>query len=110
MSFLTDMEARLVADAKAVEEKIVEVATELGTAVVQDLEAFVSQFSGIAINAVIAEAPKLISGQEKFGAAVTSVFQQAEAAGLNVAVQDAQMLVQSAFRQVQAVASTAAQP
>lgn len=102
--------ANLEAEAKVELEKLgaeaAKVAEEVGKVVVPEVEAFLKELGSIALQAVIAEAPKLISGSEKFGSAVTSVVQQVEAQGKAVAIQDAQMAVQGAFRAIQVTVST----
>lgn len=71
-------------------------------------EAALEDLAGVALNAVVAQAPLLITGQEKFGGAVTAVVQAVEAGGKTVAVQTAQMAVQQAYLAAQQVAKTAA--
>lgn len=77
------------------------IAEAIGPVVVQDLEDFLAALGQIAIGAVLKQAPLVLSGSEKFGAAVTSVVQQVEAQGKAVAVSDAQMAVQAAYHAVQ---------
>lgn len=105
MTFLTDLETRLEADARAVEGAIVAAAEWLGEEVVTLSEQFIQQFSSVAISAILAEAPKAITGEEKFGNAVTHVYSQAVGKGLEIVIADAQLLVQSAFKKVQQVAA-----
>lgn len=62
-----------------------------------DLEAFFSAFAQIALGAVLEQAPLVISGAEKFGTAVTSVIQQAESKGWQVALPAVQQLVQQVY-------------
>lgn len=62
-----------------------------------DLEAFFEAFAQIALGAVLQQVPLVVSGAEKFGTAVTSVIQQAEAKGWAVAVPAAQQLVQQVY-------------
>lgn len=62
-----------------------------------DLEAFFSAFAQIALGAVLKQAPLVISGAEKFGEAVVTVIQQAEAKGWQVAVPAVQQLVQQVY-------------
>lgn len=63
----------------------------------QDLEAFFSAFAQIALGAVLEQAPLVIAGTEKFGQAVVTVIQQAEAKGWQVAIPAAQQLVQQVY-------------
>jgi hypothetical protein len=51
----------------------------------------------IAVQAVIAEAPKVASGEEKFGSATASVAQLLEADFGPVAIKDAEAMVQLAY-------------
>jgi hypothetical protein len=71
----------------------------LGT-VADDAEAAFASLAAIAGEAVLAQAPALISGQEKFGAAVTNVVQTVEAQGKTVAIQTAQLATQQAFEAI----------
>lgn len=82
------------------------VAEQVGTVLLTDIEDFVRELGSIALNAVMTELPKAISGQEKFGAAVATVVQTVEAAGKPILVQDAQNAVQTAFHAVQAAVAT----
>lgn len=82
------------------------VAESVGTVLLTDIEDFVRDLGTIAIGAVMTELPKAISGQEKFGNAVTNVVQTVEAAGKPILVQDAQNAVQTAFHAVQAAVAT----
>lgn len=69
--------------------------------IVAEAEHVLRQLASLALSAVIAEAPKLISGQEKFGNAVASITQSVEASGKKVLIADAQLAVQAAFRTIQ---------
>lgn len=80
----------LGADAQTIIEKI-------GPVIVKDIESALEVLGKLALNAVIAEAPKLISGEEKFGNAVANVVQSVEGQGETVLIQDAQMAVQNAY-------------
>jgi hypothetical protein len=79
----------------------VELFTQTETLVVADLKALWAFAAPLAINAVIAEASKVASGQEKFGNAVASVVQSVEAAGKPILVADGQALVQNAYNYIQ---------
>ena len=73
------------------------IAQKIGPVVVNDVEQALEALGKLALDAVIAEAPKLISGNEKFGSAVANVVQTFEGEGKTVLIQDAQMAVQNAF-------------
>jgi hypothetical protein len=87
---------------KAEAAKVIGEAEQLGSDLVKegvaDLEAVFKAGLPLAIAAVLAEAPKVASGQEKFGSAVTSVFQQLEVALGPMLIQDVQALIQFAYR------------
>lgn len=85
----------------------VELFDETASTVESDLEALWSFAAPLAINAVLAEAPKVISGTEKFGNAVTSVFQSVEAAAKPVAIADVQAITQNAYNYIQSKLPTA---
>ena len=70
---------------------------KIGPVVVADIESALEVLGKLALDAVIAEAPKLISGREKFGNAVANVVQTVEGQGKAILVQDAQMAVQNAY-------------
>ena len=90
-----EIEAKQKLDALGAEaERIVE---KIGPVVVADIESALEQLGKLALNAVIAEAPRLISGGEKFGNAVANVVQGVEGQGKPILVQDAQMAVQNAY-------------
>lgn len=68
------------------------------------LEVAFEDLAEIAGQAVLTEATKLVSGQEKFGNAVTNVVQTIEASGKTVALQVAQTAVQTAYITAQQIA------
>jgi hypothetical protein len=82
--------AALGADAERIVAKI-------GPVVAADIESALEEIGKLALDAVIAEAPKLISGREKFGNAVGNIVQTVEGQGKAILVQDAQMAVQNAY-------------
>lgn len=65
--------------------------------VVSHLRAFFAEFEGIAITAIQAEAPKLLTGKEKFSSAVSSVANTVAAQGWTVAISVIETLVQDAY-------------
>lgn len=93
------------AEALKVESELKVVAVNLETAVVADIKQVFAIGIPLALQAIIAEAPKLISGNEKFGNAVTSVTQDLEIKLGPVAVQDVQALVQTTLRGAQQIAA-----
>lgn len=107
-AILAEVEADAKAAVAAVEGGVEKLAEEIGAVVIPEAEALLKELFQIAIGAVIAEAPKVLSGAEKFGNAVANVVQTAEAKGKAVIVADAQLAVQGAFKAVQAAVSQAA--
>ncbi len=84
MSFWTDLENSIISAAKAAEAKIaaaIQFFKPLALATAEEL-------GTIALNAVLAEAPAVISGQEKLGSAINSVktqlLSQGKTAGLGL--------------------------
>ena len=95
-----EVEAEAIAAVNAVEGGIEKLAAEIGPVIVADVEALLKELCQLAIGAVLAEAPKVISGSEKFSSAVTNVFQTVEARGKAVAIENVRMAVQSAYQMV----------
>ncbi len=110
MSIITDFVATLEADAKAVEDKIVQFAGQFLPPVVNDAEIALCEVAQIALNAVLKAAPLAISGSEKFSTAFTDVVQAVEAQGKTIAINTANMVVQQAYLTAQSVAKSAATP
>lgn len=98
---IASVEATIKADLAAVENGLEKVAETVAPVVVDAAEAFLREIFTIAAQAVLAEAPKVISGTEKFGNAVTNVIQTVEAQGKTILLQDAQMAVQGGYHIVQ---------
>lgn len=96
-----DAEAKL----KALGAEAEVIAEKIGTVVVDDFEAGLAKMGSYALDAVVQEAPKLISGQEKASNAVTNVAQKLEADGIGIVMGDVQMAVQGAYRALQVAAS-----
>lgn len=69
------------------------------------VEVAFEDLASIAGKAVLAQALKVASGQEKFGNAVQDVVQTVESSGKTVGIQTAQAAVQIAFLTAQSVAS-----
>jgi|HubBroStandDraft_3_1064219.scaffolds.fasta_scaffold304989_1 hypothetical protein len=106
--WFSDLENEAKAKLAELGEKAEEIAEYVGPVVVDDIESALEELGTLALDAVVAEAPKLISGQEKFSNAVTDVVQNVEAQGKPVLVQDAQMAVQGAYHAFQIAVSTPA--
>ena len=105
-SVVQDIEAFAKGAVASFEGGVEKVAEQIGPVLVHDVENLLRELGQIAVSAVMTELPKAISGQEKFGSAVTNVMQTAEAQGKTVLIQDAQQAVQTAFRAVQVAVST----
>lgn len=99
--FFARLEAGFEAAWEEVKTDAILLAEQIGTEIETDLEALWNFAAPLAVNAVLAEAEKVISGQEKFGNAVASVVQSVEAAGKPIVIADGQALVQNAYRFVQ---------
>lgn len=83
-------------------------AIDIGDEVVADIEDVFRVGAPLAVSAIIAEAPKVISGSEKFGNAVASVTQSLETSNLGtIVVADVQSLVQTAYTGLTKIASGA---
>jgi hypothetical protein len=106
MSQLLDFVAAVEAQAKAELVKIETVAMHFLQDVVGGVEAELKTYAPMAINLVLAEAPKLISGEEKFGNAVTHLIQAVEGDGAGIVPQTAQMMIQAAYKAAQELATT----
>lgn len=91
---------RLETYAEEAKDKIVQVAEDIGEIVIDAAEATLEEIAPIAIDAVVQEAPKVISGQEKFGAAVTHLIQTVEARGKTIGLTNAQMAIQAAYQKL----------
>lgn len=84
----------VVTDAEGLAEYIV---TEVET----DVSALWATLAPLVLTSIQTEATKAISGEEKFGNAVTNVYQTAVGAGQPVLIADAQALVQNGFQWLQ---------
>lgn len=87
--------ATVVTDAKAL-------AVAIGTEVESDVKALWTALAPVALTAIQQQATLVATGEEKFGNAVTSVVQTAEAASTPIIEADAQALVQNTFNWLQA--------
>ena len=96
-TWFADLEGEAREKLAALGTEAAHVIEKIGPVVAQDIERALAALGKLALDAVIAEAPKLISGREKFGNAVANVVQGIEGQGKAVLVQDAQMAVQNAY-------------
>jgi hypothetical protein len=92
MSFWTDFETLLTKAVKAAEADVVLVAQYFKPKLVAGAE----EIATIALQAVLAQAPKLISGSEKLSAATSAVVSAVSASGKTIAVNIAETAVQAA--------------
>jgi hypothetical protein len=100
-----DFVNRLEAFFKGAEDKVAQFATAFLPKAEHLLEVAFEDLAILAGQAVLLEAPKVLSGQEKFGNAVVSVIQQVEASGKTIAIGTAQTAVQTAYLTAQQIAS-----
>lgn len=98
---------KLEAFAESAKDRIIAFADELLPQAESDIEVALDDLAQIALDAVLKQAPTLVSGREKFGNAVASVVQTVEASGKTVLQQTAQMAVQQAYLTAQSVAQAA---
>src|SRR5689334_6382129 len=112
MSQLSDFVTSLEAEAKAELAKIEAVAEKFVKTVEDDAKTFfgrvkadLSQLAGPALLFVLAEAPKVLTGAEKFSNAVDNLVQWVEGQGLGVLMQDARMAIQAAYKAAQDAAA-----
>lgn len=85
------------AEAVKVADELEGLAVEIGKEAVASIEDVFREGAPLAVAAVVAQIPKVLSGSEKFGEAVTSVAQDLQAKLGPVAMGDVQTLVQSTF-------------
>lgn len=88
---------RLEAFFETVKEDLVQFTEAFLPKVEHLLEVAFEDLAELAGKAVMEELPKVVSGSEKFGNAVTNVIQTVEASGKTIAIQTAQTAVQSAY-------------
>lgn len=93
------------AEAEKVGSEIETLAVEVGNAAVATIEDVFAQGAPLAVAAILAQAPKLISGSEKFGEAVTSVAQDLQVKLGPIAMADVQTLVQTTFTGLTSIAN-----
>ena len=106
MSFWTDFQTALsgfVTKAEAEVKAAVQYLTPM-------VEAGAEEVAGAALTAVLAQAPLVISGQEKLNAATASVVSTLASTGKSVAVNLAETAVQAAYNQIAPVKVATAPP
>lgn len=84
-------------------EKLQEIEANIVPTIEADIVMVLSQFKELAIQTVLQFASAefaTLTGQEKQGNVVTTIFQAAEAAGKTIAITDAQLLAQQAYNAV----------
>lgn len=104
-SWFASLFAGVAAEVAKVSAEVVALGAKLVSTGVADVEQVFALGAPIAVQAVLAEAPKVISGQEKFSNAVTNVMQKLEAKLGPVAIGDVRTLVQIAYQGMQQIAS-----
>ncbi|HEX3666871.1 MAG TPA: hypothetical protein VHU23_16725 [Rhizomicrobium sp.] len=70
-----------------------------------DIQTIFREGSALAVQAILAEAPNVMSGEEKFSSAVIKVYQQLQAKLGPVVEADVQALVQMAYQGLKKIAS-----
>lgn len=100
-NFVTELESFF----KNAATKVENFAAQMLPKVEAVLEVALEDLATIAGQAVLAQLPLAISGQEKFGAAVANVVQTVEASGKTIAISTAQAVVQIAALTAQNVAA-----
>lgn len=98
MSFWTDLENTIKADLVKVEATLVAV----GKAIKPVVEASAEEVGSAALSAVLAQAPLVITGQEKLAAATNSVVATVTANGKSVLASTAETAVQTAYNIISA--------
>ena len=99
MSFWTDFESFINKAALEIESDLVKIAKDIKPLVVAGFE----EIATLALNAVASEAPKVLSGQEKLGNAVSTVVTSLGSQGKSISVAVAEAAVQSAYNTISAL-------
>jgi len=95
-SFWSDVEAAIAAEATKLKAEVEAALPFIKTLVV----ATAQELGSAALQAVVAQAPLLISGQEKLSGAISSVGKTLAADGKAAALTDTQIAVQAAYNQL----------
>lgn len=98
MSFWTDFESFVKAEAMKVEATLVTIASAIKPVVLASAE----EVGSAALSAVLAQAPLVISGAEKLSAATNSVVKTVTTNGKSVLASVAETAVQTAFNIISA--------
>lgn len=99
MSFWTDFESFVKTAIKNIESELVTIATKIKPLLIAGAE----ELATAALNAVVSEAPKVVSGAEKFDSAVSTVVTGLAGRGKSVAATVAAAAVQTAYNELSAV-------
>ena len=97
MSSLQSFAAAAEAAAKAEAARILPIAEEFAGVVADDIAAGLEALAPIVLNAVIGAATASLTAREKESQAITDVVQQAEIAGIPIAVATAALLVKQGY-------------
>lgn len=100
MSFWTSLESELTAAIKSLGPQITAAANYFKPMV----QASAQELAQVALQAVLAQAPAVISGQQKLSNATSQVLTTLGTAGKTVAVADATAAIQAAYNAVSAAA------
>lgn len=101
MSIFTSVRAKLSAIVDSLAKQIKAVSASFLPKAEAIVEVGVEDVLNVAAQAVLAEAPRLISGQDKFKNAVDSVLKTVGTSGKTIAVNTAGAAVQLAFLEIQ---------
>lgn len=96
MSFWSEVEAAISAEAKIIEADVLKAMPFVKTLAV----ATAQELGKAALSAVVAAAPLLISGKEKLSTAIASVGQSLATSGKAAALSDIEIAVQAAYNQL----------
>ena len=96
----TELKADAVAAVAAVKADAIAIEQQIVPVIESDIVLLLGQFKQVAVAAVLSAASQGLTGNEKLGTVVTAVFQAAEASGVTIALNDAQMFAQQAYNAV----------
>lgn len=102
----SEIEGAALSAVTAIKDEVIAIEQQIEAEIEADVVLLLGQLKDLAIATVIEMAKLSISGEEKFGNVVTTVFQHAEANAIAIGIADAQMLAQQAFRAVQKAVSS----
>lgn len=103
MSFFNDLKAKLTSVVSSFITQVKALAGYFLPKLADLAEVAIEDILQIATAAVLAEAPKLISGQEKFDSAVSAVLNTVKSQGKTIAINTAGAAVQLAYLEIQNV-------